>query len=63
MAKVGRALWVHLAQTLLEQGHPRAGCPGLCPSSYLKISEEENPQPLWAAHASALPPTQHTSAS
>lgn len=44
------------APTPAQAGPPRAGCPG--PRPDLKISEEETPQPLWAAS-----PAQHRRAS
>lgn len=48
MVEVGVALWVHLVQALLKQGHPE-------PMSRwpLKISKEETLQHLWATCASA----------
>jgi len=53
----GRDLWVHPSQPLLQQVHPEHSAQVL-----LQISKEETPQPLWAAHASALPSAKHGSA-
>lgn len=54
MVKIGKDLWVHLVQCLLQQGHLEQGA---MPRRLLKISKK-TPLSLWTACASAPSPAQ-----
>ena len=61
MAEAGRTQWMHQAQPWLQEGHPEQ-LPRPTSGRLWEISEDETPQPLWAACARAPAPAQHRSA-
>lgn len=59
MAEVGRSLWGHLVQPLLQQGHPEhPGCPGPCPGRFWIHLRIDPPQPLRTTCSSPWSPSQ-----
>lgn len=57
MAEVGRDFWAHLVQPD-QAGIPRACCPGPCSGGFWRSPSRETQQPLWAACAGTLSPSQ-----
>jgi len=53
----------HLVQAPAQAGSPRAGCTGPHPAGVGISPEKETPQPLWAAWARALSPSEGRSSS
>jgi len=53
MAEVVQDCWVHLQQSLLQQGHPEQS------AQDSEDPQEETPQPLWATCTSGPLPAQH----
>lgn len=59
MAEVGRDLWGHLVQPLLQQGHPaHPGCPGPCPERFWIYLGIDPQQPLRATCSRLWSPSQ-----